>query len=109
MASNIFHVHGKNINVVVDFYSKFPKVENVPGMTPESTINALKAIFVQNGISDLLISDNAKQFYSNQFHTICRESEFEQIPVVLDFLKAMCKYSVLYKQSKYDKIMCICW
>ena len=58
--SDIFHVRGKNFIVVVDYYSKFLEVENVPDMTPESTVHALKAIFARNGIPHLLISDNAK-------------------------------------------------
>ena len=77
IAADMFHVQGKNFIVVVDYYSKFPEVESIPDMTPESSIQALKAIFSRNGIPDLFISDNARQFDCQQFRQFSNDWEFE--------------------------------
>ena len=77
IAADIFHVKRKNFIVVVDYYSKFPEVEQIPDMTPEVTIRALKSIFARNGIPDEFISDNARQFDCSEFKTFCREWDLE--------------------------------
>ena len=77
IAADMFHVQGKNFIVVVDYYSKFPEVESIPDMTPESSIQALKAIFSRNGIPDLFISDNARQFDCQQFRQFSNDWEFK--------------------------------
>ena len=53
--------------VVVDAYSKWPEVVRMKSTTTETTIDALRQIFSQQGLPLELVSDNGPQFTSKEF------------------------------------------
>ena len=57
--------------IVVDSYSKFPFIIKMTNITSDSTINALKQIFVLEGAPETIVSDNGAQFTSDQFQKFC--------------------------------------
>lgn len=52
---------------VEDEYSRFPEVEIVTSISAGSTISKLDAIFVRQGIPDVLNSDNGASFNGMEF------------------------------------------
>ena len=60
--------------VGVDSFSKFVWLSPVREATTNQVIKFLKSIFASFGIPRNLVSDNAKQFVSKQFHNFCFES-----------------------------------
>ena len=64
-------VSGHMYLVVVDAYSKFPEMVRVPSTTSTATIKVLRDIFSRFGLCDILVSDNAPQFVSEEFETFC--------------------------------------
>ena len=52
--------------IVVDSYSKWPKVVIQNSTTSEATVNALRTIFSRGGIPHTLVSDNGPQFKSHE-------------------------------------------
>ena len=53
--------------VVVDAFSKWPKVIQMKSTTTERTIEVLLYIFARNGLPEHLVMDNGPQFVSEQF------------------------------------------
>ena len=60
-------VEGKMLIIVVDSFSKWPKVVIVNSTTSEATVNALRTMFSRVGVPQTLVSDNAPQFKSQEF------------------------------------------
>jgi transposase InsO family protein len=64
-------VAGRTYLVVVDAYSKFPEVLKMTTTTSASTINALSELYGRYGLPEILVSDNAAQFMSQEFQDFC--------------------------------------
>jgi len=58
VAADLFAFKGRDYLLVVDYYSKFPFVMQLPNKSASSVINALKSIFAQHGIPNELFADN---------------------------------------------------
>ena len=64
--SDIANVDGKP-HVVVDYYSFFIYERPMPDMSSETLILALKTIFSEFGVPNILITDNGRQYCSEEF------------------------------------------
>ncbi|GFO14312.1 endogenous retrovirus group k member 6 pol protein [Plakobranchus ocellatus] len=53
--------------MVADYYSKMPFVKSMAKITSNACIEYLKSIFAVHGIPDELITDNGRQFVSEEF------------------------------------------
>ena len=62
-----FFFEGKTFLLVVDSLSKYIECEIVKNTSSSETIDTLMSIFSRNGLPDLLVSDNATSFKSDQF------------------------------------------
>ena len=62
--------------VVIDEYSRFREVEIVTSTSARSTIPKLDAIFVRQGIPDLLKSDNGPPFNGMEFKNFAEHLGF---------------------------------
>ena len=58
VASDIFNLDGHNYFLIVDYYSKYPKVCLLSNKTAASVITQLKSIFSRQGISEVLVANN---------------------------------------------------
>ncbi|XP_063360657.1 uncharacterized protein K02A2.6-like [Cydia amplana] len=67
LGTDVFHYKGKNFIIVVDYYSKYFEVSELKDLRPETTIDALKAIFSRFGIPEYLYSDGATNYTSIKF------------------------------------------
>ena len=70
---------GRILLVVSDYYSNFIEVEHLNRATTSMVSKALKAMFSQYGVPDILISDNGLQFASGEFATFTKKWGFEHI------------------------------
>ena len=65
-------LNGNMYLIIVDAYSKWPEIIQMPTVTSSMTINALKRIFSQYGFPETLVSDNGTQFTSLKFEDFCK-------------------------------------
>lgn len=67
VASDLFEYNKKQYVLVVDYLSRWIEVRHLPKTTSEEVIKALKSIFAQHGIPDIMMSDNGPQYASEEF------------------------------------------
>ena len=60
--------------ILVDAHSKFPFVVKMANITAESTITALRSIFLLEGPPETLVSDNGTQFTATRFKEFCSQA-----------------------------------
>ena len=58
---------GESILVLVDYYSRYYKVDILKSTTTEKVISSLEVIFSRHGLPESLTSDNGPQFISAEF------------------------------------------
>ena len=61
--------------VVVDAYSKFLEIVPMTHATSTNTITALRHVFSDFGLPELLVTDNGTQFTSDEFQKFLREND----------------------------------
>ena len=64
VAADLFSLHGKTYIVLVDYYSNFLGVSELPDTSPCSVVQFLKEQFSRHGILDCLVTDNGSQIVS---------------------------------------------
>jgi len=65
--------------LVVDAYSKWPEVVQMPTTTSSKTIEVFREIFSRNGIPETLVTDNGPQFCSEEFKAFMRVNGIHHI------------------------------
>ncbi|CAB0013442.1 unnamed protein product [Nesidiocoris tenuis] len=65
-------IHGKQLLIVVDAYSKWMSVTVTSSTTTTATCDILEGLFSQYGVPTVVVSDNAPQFSSENFKTFLR-------------------------------------
>ena len=71
-------VKGLRNLLIVDYFSKFPFIRKLHGLSTGTVINELKGIFSENGIPEVIISDGGPQFRS-EFRNFAQEWGFQHI------------------------------
>ena len=56
------HLNNKNYLCIIDYYSKFPVIKGMDGLSAESLITRVKVIFVEYSIPCSLMSDTGTNF-----------------------------------------------
>ena len=74
--SDIGNVNGKLHVAVVDYYLFFIYKRPMPDMSLETLILALKTIFSVSGVPNILITDNGRQYCSEEFKEFSLEWSF---------------------------------
>ena len=74
--SDIANVNGKPHVVLVDYYSFFLYERPMPDMSSDTLILALKTIFSESGVPNILIMDNGRQYCSEEFKDFSLEWSF---------------------------------
>ena len=72
IAMDIMTYHGHDFLVVVDYYSKYPEISQLPDKTAKSIITHTKSICGRHGIPEEIVSDNMP-FGSREFKDFARE------------------------------------
>lgn len=76
VAADIFHLND-NYMLIVDYYSKWPEIHKLDNMSSTNTIAYVKSTFSRCGVPDILVTDNAKQFSSQDFKDFAKEYGFQ--------------------------------
>lgn len=79
VAMDLFHLHGKNYLLIVDYYSKFVEVIELFSTTSDYVINCIKNTFVRHGIPETVVSDCGPQFNSGIFSNFSKSWGFEHV------------------------------
>ncbi|XP_046387450.1 uncharacterized protein K02A2.6-like [Ischnura elegans] len=70
---------GKQYLIVTDSFSKWPEVYEMAKLDSETTIEKLRDIFARFGIPKLLVSDNGRQFVSQEFVNFCAVNKIKHV------------------------------
>ena len=72
LAMDIMTYHGRDFQVVVDYYSKYPEISQLPDKTADTIITHTKSICSRHGIAEEIVSDNMP-FGSREFNDFAQE------------------------------------
>jgi hypothetical protein len=67
-------LHGHMVLIIVDSYSKWIDAKPMKNATAYATLKFLLRYAADNGMPQLLVSDNGTQFTSKQFQQFCKEN-----------------------------------
>lgn len=70
---------GKTFLVLIDSYSKWFEAEIMPSMSSEAVIASLRKIFASQGLPDVLVSDNGRNFTSREFNTFLKNNGIKHL------------------------------
>lgn len=76
IAADIAECHGKHYLVIIDFYSRWLEVYEIPNKTSFTIVKKLKDVFSRFGIPETLIADNMP-FNSLELRQFAKEWNFE--------------------------------
>lgn len=65
---------GKVYLVIIDAYSKWPEIFEMPSTDTGRTIEKLREVCSRFGLPEMLISDNGTQFQSSEFAEFCKNN-----------------------------------
>ena len=78
LGMDLFEHNKRQYLLIVDYFSKFPFIRKLHGLSTGTVINELKGIFSENGIPKVIISDGGPQFRS-EFRNFAQEWGFQHI------------------------------
>uniref|UniRef100_A0A224YY41 RNA-directed DNA polymerase n=1 Tax=Rhipicephalus zambeziensis TaxID=60191 RepID=A0A224YY41_9ACAR len=70
---------GQVFFIVVDSFSKWLEVVPVSSMTSSTVIRCLRRLFATHGLPDIIVSDNAAQFVSDEFRQFLAGGLIQQV------------------------------
>jgi transposase InsO family protein len=76
-ATDIFHWNNTDYILLVDYYSRYFEVSMLPDTKSSTVIDKLKGFLSRHGIVQTLVSDNARQYTSQEFHEFAKKWDFE--------------------------------
>ena len=77
IASDLFHHNNSEYLLITDIHSGFPFIRKLSTTTSRSIINALKNLFAEHGIPEILRSDNGPQYSSEEFRIFTIDWKFQ--------------------------------
>lgn len=77
VSTDLFTLAGKEYLLVADQYSRNPFVRRLPSASSISVIRSIKTIFEEQGVPEILYSDNGPQFTSKDFKDFARTYSFQ--------------------------------
>lgn len=72
-------IHGFYFLIIIDSFSKWLEVFKSKTITSKYTIDKLRETFARYGLPDKLVSDNGRQFTSDEFATFMKMNHIEHI------------------------------
>ncbi|GFO14288.1 Pol polyprotein [Plakobranchus ocellatus] len=79
VAVDICELNRETYLVSVDYYSRYIDINKLSNITSNTVINKMKMNFSQHGIPETVISDNGRQFTSQEFKTFATAWNFHPI------------------------------
>ena len=78
VAMDIFHYKRNDYLVIIDYYSRWIEIKQLTSLTSNCMISRLKAVFTTRGIPDVVVSDNGRQFVSDELRKFAKSWCFTQ-------------------------------
>lgn len=76
IGADLFEYNGATYLLTVDYYSKWPEIARLDGLTSKHVIVQLKSQISRYGIPDEVVSDNGPQFASAEFNNFAAQYDF---------------------------------
>ncbi|KAL8580396.1 hypothetical protein ACOMHN_020873 [Nucella lapillus] len=76
---DICELKGAHYLVSIDYYSRYIEISFLPQITSQVVIMKLKDCFARHGIAETVVSDNGRQFTSNEFQKFAAEWNFKHV------------------------------
>ena len=73
------HLHGKDYLLVMDYYSNYPEVAQLPRTSAQSVITHMKGFFARHGIPQCVISDNGSQYDCGELSEFAKQYGFQHV------------------------------
>ena len=77
VATDLFHLDGKNYFLVIDYLSNYPEIALLSKMSAICVIKHMKSIYAKHGIPQIIYSDNGPSYS-------CKSSRVLQKNMTLD-------------------------
>ncbi|KAB0801764.1 hypothetical protein PPYR_03950 [Photinus pyralis] len=74
-------IQGQQFFIVVDSYTKWLEVKCVKTTSSGCAIQVLRELFATHGVCDVIVSDNATAFTSDEFKTFCKQNLIRHVTV----------------------------
>ncbi|KAI7800948.1 hypothetical protein IRJ41_015739, partial [Triplophysa rosa] len=79
VGTDLFHFHGKEYLLVVDYLSSFPEIALLSNSSSACVIQHLKSIFARHGIPLVVVSDNGPCYNSREFQDFADHYDFKHV------------------------------
>ncbi|KAK4296250.1 hypothetical protein Pmani_031249 [Petrolisthes manimaculis] len=79
VGADLCFMDGRNLLVVIDYYSNYIEVAKHNTITSIAVIKELQNIFARHGVPDTLITDNGPQFVTAEFEVFEKKWAFEHV------------------------------
>lgn len=79
VGTDLFHFHGKEYLLVVDYFSSFPEIALLSNPSSACVIQQMKSIFARHGIPLVVVSDNGPCYNSREFQDFAAHYDFRHI------------------------------
>jgi transposase InsO family protein len=79
VATDLFELNGRHYLVIVDYFSRFLELEELPSQTADQVIHVMKKTFARHGIPVTCVSDNGPCYASQQFKAFVESYGFNHI------------------------------
>lgn len=77
--------------ILVDAHSKWMEVKMVKSATSLTTIEELRQIFATHGLPEMLVTDNATIFTSEEFKEFTKRNGIHRLLTILPQMNELCK------------------
>ena len=79
VANNCFEINGRHYVVLVDIYSDFIELSQLPDLNSNALIKAIKPVFATHDAPATLIADNGTNFISSEFRRFLKSLDVNHI------------------------------
>uniref|UniRef100_A0A1A8FRD6 Integrase catalytic domain-containing protein n=1 Tax=Nothobranchius korthausae TaxID=1143690 RepID=A0A1A8FRD6_9TELE len=79
VGTDLFHLHGKDYLLIIDYYSNFPEIALLTSTTAGNVITHVKSVFARHGIPETVVSDNGPCYICKEWQNFDREYGFHHV------------------------------
>ncbi|KAI2646921.1 hypothetical protein H4Q32_027367 [Labeo rohita] len=79
LAADLCEFKSRHYLIVIDYFSRWLEILELPKTTSDTDIQKLKGIFTRFGIPEQLMTDNGPQFSAEQFRHFAAEYDFHHV------------------------------
>jgi transposase InsO family protein len=79
IGTDLFHHHGKDYVVTIDYTSRWLEFRLLPDTSAEQVISAMKSIFSVHGVPIVVVSDNGPQYACREFKDFAKTWGFVHV------------------------------